>query len=230
MRRYRTFCAALVVWMGSGFPAAAETVEAPRPRATSGSPAAVPAGEEAQARQPRRATSGHDVRTATSRKPVGRPRGRPTGQPRGTVQADLEAAVTARRKPRRSKLSTAAWAMVASTAALLTTAGIFGLKMQDCADGMRRLAILVDPYTDTRLAYQGAYREDFERYERQGELYEKLTWAFAGLAAASAAAAATLFVLDHLRGRGQARGERARARIQVLPATDGGALSVEVAF
>ena len=122
--------------------------------------------------------------------------------------------------------------MVASTAALLTAAGIFGLKMQDCADGMHRLALLVDPYTNARLPYEGAYRDDFERYERQGELYEKLTWAFGGLAGASAVAAATLFLLDHLRTRREARGQRASRHVQVLPAPapGGGALTVEVAF
>ena len=143
---------------------------------------------------------------------------------------ELEATVQASRqtkgRSRSSRLQTAAWAMVGAAAALATAAGIMALKMQDSADQMHRLAIMVDPYTETRLPYEGAYRDDFERYERQGRLYEALAWTFVGLTGAAVAAAVTLFALDHLRTSRL----RKRVRVQLGAGPRAGAVTLQLDF
>ena len=116
-----------------------------------------------------------------------------------------------RKKKHRDHLGTAAWALVGTTAVLLTAAGVFALKMEDAEDQMKRLAIMVDPYTETRLAYEGSYKSDFERYDRQGKLYEKLTWGFAAAAGVTAVTAVVLFSVRAVRSK------RERQKVSVLP-------------
>lgn len=96
-----------------------------------------------------------------------------------------------------SKLEMAAWAMVGATAILLTVTGVFALKVEDAEDQMSRLSRSVDPLDNLRLPYTGSYKKDYEKYKKDGELYEKLTWTFAGLSAAAGLTAAALFTVDH---------------------------------
>ncbi len=116
-----------------------------------------------------------------------------------------------RPRKRQSRLITAGWALVGTTALLLTAMGVTALKMEDAEDQMRRLAIMVDPSTESRLTYEGTYKSDFERYERQGRLYEKLTWGFAAAAGAAAVSAVVLFSLHAVRSR------KERQKVSVSP-------------
>jgi hypothetical protein len=98
----------------------------------------------------------------------------------------------------RSRLSLSAWALVGVSAVLLTVTGVFALKVEDAEDNMRRLAVTVDPTDDLRLPYEGSYARDYEDYRQEGKLYEKLSWAFAGLSAAAVVGSAVLFTLDYV--------------------------------
>jgi len=129
----------------------------------------------------------------------------------------------------RRPLNTAAWAMVGATALFLTVTGVCALKIQDAEDNMRRLAIYVDPDTNTRLTYEGAFKNDFERYERQGKLFEKLTWGFVAASGATAIAAAILFTLDLFHGR-KHRKDKLSIRVTPMLSTRSGGVAVGGAF
>ena len=154
-----------------------------------------------------------------------------THQPKGKPEL-APAALSmppSRQKTVRRPMNTAAWAMLGATALLLTVTGICALKIQDAEDNMRRLAIYVDPDTNTRLTYEGAFKSDFERYERQGKLFEKLTWGFAAASGAAAVAAAILFTVDHFRHRKHPK-EKLSIRITPILDTHSGGVAVGGAF
>jgi len=119
--------------------------------------------------------------------------------------------------------------MVGATALFLTVTGVCALKIQDAEDNMRRLAIYVDPDTNTRLTYEGAFKNDFERYERQGKLFEKLTWGFVAASGATAIAAAILFTLDLFHGR-KHRKDKLSIRVTPMLSTRSGGVAVGGAF
>jgi hypothetical protein len=132
-----------------------------------------------------------------------------------------------------------AWALVGTGAVLLTLAGVFALKVEDAEDNMRRLAITTDPANNLRLPYAGSYKKDFEDYRKQGKLYEKLTWTFASISAASVVTAAVLFTLDYLGRRkkrsktGVAEKNKTTRLLRIQPFVNpqsGGGLTVKTSF
>ncbi len=190
----------------------------PSPARTDGSPPAgsgprkPPTRDGSPGTQPRQTTA--SATTRPSKSPDSQATARATARAARKVAGEApveERTSPAKKKKHSDHLGTAAWALIGTTAVLLTAAGVFALKMEDAEDQMKRLAIMVDPYTETRLAYEGSYKSDFERYDRQGKLYEKLTWGFAAAAGVTAVAAVVLFSVRAVRSK------KERQKVSILP-------------
>lgn len=129
----------------------------------------------------------------------------------------------------RSRMELGAWALVGSTAVLLTITGVFALKIRDCEDNMKRLAVSVDPNDNLRVPYEGNYRKDYERYKRDGELFQSLTWVFAGLSAAAVTGSAVLFTIDYVTRRRKSVSVR-NGIVRPVISRDGGGVQMELRF
>ena len=129
------------------------------------------------------------------------------------------------KEPPPSKLELGGWAMIGLTAVLATVAGVMALKVEDAEDQMARLATSVDPFNDLRYPYSGQFKKDFEKYEKDGKMFEKLTWTFAGLAGGAAVTAAVLFTLNHLRKKKKEK-EKAAKAIRFTPQVHPGGASM----
>jgi hypothetical protein len=126
----------------------------------------------------------------------------------------------------------AAWAMVGVTAVLLTVTGVMALKVEDAEDQMTRLAVSRDPYTSLPYPYTGPYKSEYEKYEKDGKMYEKLTWTFAGLAGGAAVTAAILFTVNYLVKPKSTSKERPGKAFRLTPRVThkGAAMGVAVDF
>ncbi len=135
--------------------------------------------------------------------------------------------------PKRTRMELASWALVGTTAVLLTITGVFALKVEDSEDNMERLAKSVDPNDNLRAPYEGNYKSDFERYKREGELFEKLAWTFAGVSAATVACATVLFTLDYLNRRKKKKEsiiKQSNLSFRPMVSSNGGGGSLELRF
>ncbi len=129
----------------------------------------------------------------------------------------------------RSRMELGAWALLGSTAVLLTVTGVFALKMRDSEDNMKRLAVSVDPNNNLRVPYEGNYRKDYERYKRDGELFQNLTWVFAGLSAAAVTGSVVLFTIDYVTRRRKSLSVR-NGIVRPVISRDGGGVQMELRF
>lgn len=138
-----------------------------------------------------------------------------------------------KKTPKRTRMELASWALVGTTAVLLTITGVFALKVEDSEDNMERLAKSVDPNDNLRAPYEGNYKKDFERYKREGELFEKLAWTFAGVSMATVACATVLFTLDYLNRRKKKKEsmiKQSNLTFRPMISPNGGGGSIELRF
>jgi len=156
-----------------------------------------------------------------------------TQQKVGGMKQPIPAREQKKKSPKRTQMELASWALVGTTAVLLTITGVFALKVEDSEDNMERLAKSVDPNDNLRAPYEGNYKKDFERYKREGELFEKLAWTFAGVSMATVACATVLFTLDYLNRRRKKKEsliKQSNLSFRPMVSTNGGGGSFELRF
>ncbi|HEY1586782.1 MAG TPA: hypothetical protein VGH63_13900 [Polyangia bacterium] len=98
-----------------------------------------------------------------------------------------------------SKLRVAAWIGVAATLAVLTAGAIFGLSAESRADEINRRLTFVDT-TNQPHKFDQSTQSDLQSLTSDGHTYNGLAIAFYTIAAASAVATVTMFVVDAKRG------------------------------
>ncbi|HEY2748027.1 MAG TPA: hypothetical protein VGL86_25565 [Polyangia bacterium] len=94
-----------------------------------------------------------------------------------------------------SKLRVAAWIGVAATLAVVTAGAIFGLSAESRADEINRRLTFVDT-TNQPHKFDQSTQSDLQSLTNDGHLYNNLAIAFYTIAAASAVATVTMFVVD----------------------------------
>ncbi|HEX9100988.1 MAG TPA: hypothetical protein VF997_02225 [Polyangia bacterium] len=99
-----------------------------------------------------------------------------------------------------SKLRVAAWIGVAATLAVLTAGAIFGLSAESRADEINRRLSFVDMNNQPHKFDQSA-QSDLQSLKDDGNLYNGLAIGFYSVAAVSAVATVTMFVVDAKRGK-----------------------------
>ncbi len=99
-----------------------------------------------------------------------------------------------------SKLRVAAWIGVATTLAVLTAGAIFGLSAESRADEINRRLSFVDT-TNQPHKFDQSTQSDLQSLTSDGHTYNGLAIAFYSVAAASAVATVTMFVVDAKRGK-----------------------------
>ncbi len=99
-----------------------------------------------------------------------------------------------------TKLRVAAWIGVAATLAVLTAGAIFGLSAESRADEINRRLSFVDTNNQPHKFDQSA-QSDLQGLTDDGNLYNGLAIGFYSVAAVSAVATVTMFVVDAKRGK-----------------------------
>ena len=99
-----------------------------------------------------------------------------------------------------TKLRVGAWIGVAATLAVLTAGAIFGLSAESRADEINRRLSFVDMSNQPHKFDQSA-NSDLMSLKDDGNLYNGLAIGFYSVAAASAVATVTMFVVDAKRGK-----------------------------
>jgi hypothetical protein len=99
-----------------------------------------------------------------------------------------------------SKLRVAAWIGVATTLAVLTAGAIFGLSAESRADEINRRLSFVDT-TNQPHKFDQSTQSDLQSLKSDGDLYNGLAIGFYSVAAVSAVATVTMFVVDAKRGK-----------------------------
>ena len=99
-----------------------------------------------------------------------------------------------------TKLRVAAWIGVAATLAVLTAGAIFGLSAESRADEINRRLSFVDMNNQPHKFDQSA-QSDLQSLKDDGNLYNGLAIGFYSVAAVSAIATVTMFVVDAKRGK-----------------------------
>jgi hypothetical protein len=99
-----------------------------------------------------------------------------------------------------TKLRVAAWIGVAVTLAVLTAGAIFGLSAESRADEINRRLSFVDTNNQPHKFDQSA-QSDLQSLRDDGNLYNGLAIGFYSVAAVSAVATVTMFIVDAKRGK-----------------------------
>jgi hypothetical protein len=99
-----------------------------------------------------------------------------------------------------TKLRVAAWIGVAATLAVLTAGAIFGLSAESRADEINRRLSFVDMNNQPHKFDQSA-QSDLQSLKDDGDLYNGLAIGFYSVAAVSAIATVTMFIVDAKRGK-----------------------------
>jgi hypothetical protein len=99
-----------------------------------------------------------------------------------------------------TKLRVAAWIGVAATLAVLTAGAIFGLSAESRADEINRRLSFVDT-TNQPHKFDQSMQSDLQQLKSDGDLYNGLAIGFYSVAAVSAVATVTMFIVDAKRGK-----------------------------
>ena len=99
-----------------------------------------------------------------------------------------------------TKLRVAAWIGVAATLAVLTAGAIFGLSAESRADEINRRLTFVDTNGQPH-KFDQSTQSDLQSLNSDGHLYNNLAISFYTIAAVSAVATVTLFIVDAKRGK-----------------------------
>jgi hypothetical protein len=99
-----------------------------------------------------------------------------------------------------TKLRVAAWIGVAATLAILTAGAIFGLSAESRADEINRRLSFVDTKNQPH-KFDASTQSDLQSLKDDGNLYNGLAIGFYSVAAVSAVATVTMFVVDAKRGK-----------------------------
>jgi hypothetical protein len=103
-----------------------------------------------------------------------------------------------------TKLRVAAWIGVAATLAVLTAGAIFGLSAESRADEINRRLSFVDT-TNQPHKFDQSMQSDLQSLKSDGDLYNGLAIGFYTVAAVSAVATVTMFIVDAKRGKPEKR-------------------------
>jgi hypothetical protein len=125
-----------------------------------------------------------------------------------------------------TKLRVAAWIGVAATLAVLTAGAIFGLSAESRSDEINRRLSFVDTNNQPH-KFDASAQSDLQSLQHDGKLYNGLAIGFYSVAAASAVATVTMFVVDAKRGK---PAKQHAWQVAPVAGKDGGGLAVGGSF